>query len=81
MEGAIPEDAFEVQVESEEITTNENKTYQLLRIKIEVAFNRPMDFMEISIRQQIQKENDDAYESIIPAVSSDLVVIKYTESL
>ena len=71
MEGAIPEDAFEVQVESEEITTNENKTYQLLRIKIEVAFNRPMDFMEISIRQQIQKENDDAYESIIPFYSSD----------
>ncbi|WP_295528942.1 phage tail sheath C-terminal domain-containing protein [uncultured Pseudacidovorax sp.] len=53
--GAVPGDAFSVQVGLGQTMTPEDILEGILRITVRVAISRPAEFMEITFQQQMQK--------------------------
>lgn len=53
--GAVPDDAFSVQVGLGETMTSEDILEGILRITVLVAISRPAEFIEITFQQQMQK--------------------------
>ena len=53
--GAVPEDAFSVQVGLGETMTPEDILEGMLRVTVLVAISRPAEFIEITFQQQMQK--------------------------
>ena len=52
--GAVPEDAFAVQVGLGETMTQDD-VLSIMRITVLVAITRPAEFIEITFQQQVQK--------------------------
>jgi phage tail sheath protein FI len=53
--GAVPDDAFSVQVGLGETMTPEDILEGILRVTVLVAISRPAEFIEITFQQQMQK--------------------------
>ena len=53
--GAVPEDAFAVQVGLGETMTQDDVLNGIIRITVLVAITRPAEFIEITFQQQVQK--------------------------
>ena len=53
--GAVPEDAFAVQVGLGETMTQDDVLNGIMRITVLVAITRPSEFIEITFQQQVQK--------------------------
>ena len=53
--GAVPEDAFAVQVGLGETMTQDDVLNGIMRITVLVAITRPAEFIEITFQQQVQK--------------------------